>query len=207
MKTVVTSVADQTPVSALTLQAETRFDVVARERLLDTAFGLSRFEKTSERFRDGYMPADGLAFSLKENGVLIGTIRLWNINAGSAPALLLGPLAVAASHEGQGLGSKLMRHALTHAALRGHKAVLLVGDAPYYARFGFRADLTTALELPGPVERARFLALELVDGALAEAAGMVTATGQRMPELKATTGVRASRRRVNAKPVFVQQAA
>ncbi len=182
--------------SSITLHAETRFDVVARERLLDAAFGLSRFEKTSERLRDGFLPADGLAFSMKDRGQLIGTIRLWNISAGGVPALLLGPLAIAASHEGQGLGSKLIRHALAHAALRGHKAVLLVGDAPYYARFGFKADLTAKLVLPGPVDRARFLGLELVESALAQANGAVVAIGRSMPALRAVEPIGSHERRV-----------
>ena len=48
------------------------------------------------------------------------------------PALLLGPLAVAPDRRSRGIGSTLMRHALREAARRGHGAVLLVGDAPYY---------------------------------------------------------------------------
>jgi predicted N-acetyltransferase YhbS len=161
----------------VTLHVETRFDVAARERLLDAAFGAERFEKTSERLRAGRLPADGLAFTLKAGGQLVGTLRLWHISAGGVPALLLGPLAVAQSHAGMGLGSKLMHHALAEATWRGHKAVLLVGDAPYYSRFGFDAGLTNTLILPGPVNRARFLGLEFTDGALGEARGLVIATG------------------------------
>jgi predicted N-acetyltransferase YhbS len=167
-----------------TLQAETRFDGAARERLLDGAFGADRHEKTSERLREGRLPADGLALTLKADGKLVGTIRLWNISAGGVPALLLGPLAVAKCHEGLGLGSKLMRHALAEATLRGHKAVLLVGDAPYYSRFGFDGGLTEGLALPGPVDRARFLGMELSEGALAQANGLVIATGARSPILR-----------------------
>ncbi len=166
-------------ISTLAIEAETSRDVAAREALLDAAFGPSRFEKTCERLRAGRLPA--FAFTLKENGKLIGTIRLWHIMAGGAPALLLGPLAVAASHEGRGLGSRLMRHALNAAAVAGHEAVLLVGDEPYYRRFGFRRDLTDDLVLPGPVQRERFLALELVEGALNDAFGLVIATGERVP--------------------------
>jgi predicted N-acetyltransferase YhbS len=171
-------------IPTLTIAAETRFDVAARERLLDNAFGTDRHEKTSERLREGRLPADGLAFTLKANGKLVGTIRLWNILAGGSPALLLGPLAVAKSHEGMGLGSKLMHYALAEATLRGHKAVLLVGDAPYYSRFGFAAALTEDLVLPGPVDRARFLGLELVEGALVKAQGLVLATGTHAPVIR-----------------------
>ena len=98
--------------------------------------------------------------------------------AGSGgPALLLGPIAVAPDRQNAGLGTRMIRAGLAEAASRGHAAVLLVGDAPYYERFGFQQALTRGLALPGPVERARFLGLELVPGALAEAVGMVVASG------------------------------
>ncbi len=169
-------------ISTLAIEPESPRDVAAREALLDAAFGPSRWEKTSERLRAGRRPA--FAFTLKLDGRLVGTIRLWHIMAGGAPALLLGPLAVAAAHEGRGFGSLLMRHALEAAAAEGHEAVLLVGDEPYYRRFGFRRDLTENLILPGPVQRERFLALELVDGALDDAFGLVIATGERTPFLR-----------------------
>lgn len=151
----------------------------AREALLDEALGDARAAKTSERLREGRAPAQGLAFVALDGGEVVGTLRLWHITAGGAPALLLGPLAVAQSHRSFGIGGTLIRHALASAALRGHKAVLLVGDAPYYARFGFEAKLTEALKLPGPVDRARFLGFEIAPGALAAAQGLVVATGAR----------------------------
>jgi predicted N-acetyltransferase YhbS len=164
---------------AISVGLETRYDVIARESLLDAAFGAARFEKTCERLRTGRMHADGLGFTATDKSKLVGTIRLWKVMAGGVPALLLGPLAVAKSHEGLGIGSKLIRHALFEASKLGHQAVILVGDAPYYERFGFTRDLTDNLVLPGPVERERFLALELVDGALDGAMGLVIATGQK----------------------------
>jgi predicted N-acetyltransferase YhbS len=158
---------------------ETPFDVAAREALLDAAFGRGRDAKTSARLRDGRLPADGLALVAKDRGALIGTLRCWHVRAGGCDALLLGPLAVAESHRSLGIGARLMREALWRAAMFGHKAVLLVGDAPYYARFGFDAALTGRLDLPGPVDRARFLAFEIEDGALDGASGLVVATGAR----------------------------
>ncbi|MGQ8634660.1 GNAT family N-acetyltransferase, partial [Agrobacterium sp. DKPNP3] len=95
-------------------------------------------------------------------------------------ALLLGPLAVDAAHEGKGIGSALMRAAIGEATRRGHGAILLVGDAPYYERFGFFADKTQHLMMPGPFERGRFLALELKSGWLEGAAGMLVAAGRRL---------------------------
>ena len=157
-------------------------DVAARERLLDACFGASRFAKTSERLREGRLPARGLALSAVQAGRLVGTVRLWHVEAGlGRPALLLGPLAVAPALQGQGLGRVLMHAALGRAEARGHGAVLLVGDAPYYARFGFDGALTEGLAMPGPVERERFLGLELRSGALAGAVGTLRATGILVP--------------------------
>jgi predicted N-acetyltransferase YhbS len=165
--------------------------IPARERLLDRCFGPDRRRKTSEMLRSGRRPADGLAFALLEGPParpkpllrgegprLVGTLRLWHIEAGSAgPALLLGPIAVEPKWQSEGWGAELMRHGLGEAERRGHAAVLLVGDAPYYRRFGFREDLTQRLDLPGPVERERFLGLDLRPGALEGAHGAVVANG------------------------------
>lgn len=163
----------------VTIRNELPSDAAARDKLLDRAFGKQRLRKTSERLREGRLPAEGLAFTaLSPTGRVIGTVRLWSIIAGSAgPALLLGPLAVDARHQGQGLGRKLMHHALSMARVMGHESVLLVGDAPYYGRFGFAGGHTRGLHLPGPVDRARFLGLELVPGALDGAEGLVMAAG------------------------------
>ncbi len=167
----------------ITIREETLGDVGAREALLDRAFGPARFEKTCERLREGRMPAQGLAFVALRDGKVVGTVRLWNVVAGPGrPALVLGPLAVDAETRSLGIGARLTQHALAAAAARGHRAVLLVGDAPYYERFGFRRALTDGLWMPGPVERERFLGLELVAGSLSGAFGLVQATGARAPQ-------------------------
>jgi predicted N-acetyltransferase YhbS len=157
-----------------TLAEETPADVAAREALLDAAFGPARFLKTCQRLRDGSAPAPGLALvATDEDGALIGTLRLWPVLAGGRAALLLGPLAVAAERRALGIGRALIEESLARAAELDHRAVLLVGDAPYYARFGFERRFTERLTMPGPVERARFLGLELVAGALEGAQGRV----------------------------------
>ena len=162
----------------LEIREEHLSDVAGRERLLDACFGPSRFAKTSERLREGRLPARGLALTATRRGRLVGTVRLWHVEAGPArPALLLGPLAVDPAIHGQGLGKVMMHAALGRAEALGHGAVLLVGDAPYYARFGFDPDLAADLWLPGPFERERFLGLELREGALAGAEGLVRPTG------------------------------
>lgn len=163
----------------VTIRNEIAADVPARELILDRAFGKNRRRKTSERLRQGRLPADGLAFTAVDGkGRVIGTVRLWNVIAGSAgPALLLGPIAVDCRHQNKGIGRSLMAHAINTARVLGHESILLVGDAPYYTRFGFDAAHTRSLHLPGPVERERFLALELEQGALDGAEGLVSAAG------------------------------
>lgn len=164
----------------LRLLPEAPEHVPARDDLLDRCFGPNRRRKTSETLRRGRLPAAGLAFSLLDGTKLVGTLRLWHIEAGSAgAALLLGPIAVEPEFQRAGWGAVLMRQGLADAARLGHAAILLVGDAPYYARFGFSPALTEGLELPGPVERERFLGLELKPDALKGAHGRVVATGDR----------------------------
>lgn len=181
------------------IRAEHAHDIAAREALLDACFGPTRRAKTSERLREGRRPARGLAFAAIRGGRLVGTLRLWHVEAGrgdacSRPALLLGPLAVDPAIQGQGLGRVMMQAALGRAESLGHAAVLLVGDAPYYARFGFSERPASGLTLPGPFERARFLGLELRPGALADAEGLVRATGVMLPEAVPAGAVAARRR-------------
>lgn len=163
------------------IRNETVADIPARETLLDRCLGERRTAKSSERLREGRLPAEGLALTAEHDGEIVGTVRLWHVQANGVPALLLGPLAVKPELQGEGLGKALMREALWRAACRGHGAVILVGDAPYYARFGFETGLTRDLAMPGPVERERFLAIELRDGALDGARGVLAAAGQPVP--------------------------
>jgi predicted N-acetyltransferase YhbS len=166
----------------VTIREEACRDVAAREALLDAAYGDSRFTKTSERLREGRLPADGLSLVAVERGRIVGTVRLWNVTAGPGrPALLLGPLAVDPAQRNRGIGSTLMRRAIARARLAGHRVILLVGDAPYYGRFGFTAERTGELWMPGRFERDRLLALELKPEALTGASGMIAATGQFAP--------------------------
>jgi len=179
------------------IRAERASDVVAREALLDACFGEDRHTRTCQRLRDGRTPAEGFAFSAMAEDRLVGTLRLWHVSAGGCPALVLGPLAVEASSRKLGVGTALMDHALAAAKARGHRAVILLGDAPYYARFGFSAQKTGELLLPGPFERERLLALEFADGALDGAWGMIAATGApvkaRVLKAKAARGAKALR--------------
>jgi predicted N-acetyltransferase YhbS len=163
----------------ITLRQERPADVEAREALLDQAFGETRARKTSQRLREGRLPAEGLSLIAADAKRVIGTARLWDIVCGTGqPALLLGPVAVTADCRNRGIGAALVRRALREARRLGHGAVILVGDAPYYSRFGFAGEKAAGLKLPGPFERHRLLALELVPGALDGAGGLLCATGQ-----------------------------
>jgi len=149
----------------------------AREALLDLSFGEERFTKTSERLREGRLPVFAFA-ALDESGKLVGTVRLWSVaDRNGFQSLLLGPLAVDPACRGYKVGDRLMRHALNQAALLGHGSVILVGDLPYYARFGFEAGLLDDVALPGPVDYERFLGVEIAPGHLAALDGVLSAAG------------------------------
>lgn len=191
--------AHRKPQTALTsnappfaIRAERAADVAAREALLDACFGENRHARTCQRLRDGYAPAAGLALSALREGRLVGTVRLWHVSAGGRPALVLGPLAVEAACRELGIGAALVHHALAATRARGHAAVILLGDASYYARFGFSAAKTGGLTLPGPFERERLLALELREGGLDGACGMIVPTGA-IPLKRKTARARALR--------------
>lgn len=152
----------------------------AIEQLLDVTFGFDRFQKSSYRLREGVDPVADLCLIGIEHDDLgraqvMGTIRYWEVQAGDRKALLLGPIAVSPDLQGGGLGSKLIRLSLNKASALGYGAVLLVGDAPYYERFGFTRRLTLGLNMPAPTDPNRFLGLELREGALKGAWGDVAA--------------------------------
>jgi predicted N-acetyltransferase YhbS len=112
---------------------------------------------------------------------------MWHVTAGRGrPALLLGPLAVHPDAQKRGIGAALMQRARDEATQRGHAAVLLVGDAGYYGRFGFSAEKTQALRLNG-ADPARLLAVELTPDALAGAHGAIAASGERERVLPSLT--------------------
>ena len=168
--------------STFKIRHETPFDVARREALLDEALGDGRFTKTAERLREGRLPERGLSLAACADGRLVGTVRLWNISAGPGARRCCWGRSRWRRFPRCGVGGALMRHALGEAQRRGHQAVLLVGDAPYYGRFGFTAEQTGALWLPGPYARERLLAHELVPGALEDARGLINPTGRIEPK-------------------------
>ena len=156
------------------IRLEAAVDQAAVEALVAEAFGPERFTKTVYVFRDGVPPVDALSLVAESADRVIGSLRFWPVEiAGVTPALLLGPLVTAPAAQGEGVGSALMRAGLSRAAAQGHRIVVLVGDEPYYRRFGFTRALARRLEMPGWVAPERFLARELVAGAMSGVSGML----------------------------------
>ena len=158
------------------LAPETGDDSDEVEYLYDLAFGPGREALSSYRLRERVAPVAALSFVARdEYEVLAGAIRYWPVVIGeaAAPALLLGPVAVHPTYQGEGLGGLLIRESLARAGDLGWQRVILIGDVPYYGRFGFRK--TAGLEFPPPINPDRLLALELVPGALSGASGLIRA--------------------------------
>ena len=147
-----------------TITRETADDYWEVEALYDLCFAPGREALSSYRLRDDVPPVADLCLIARDaDGILAGAIRNWPICAGGANALLLGPIAVHPTRQGEGLGGILMRDSLARAARLGWGRVLLVGDAPYYSRFGFvRLDHIT---MPPPTNPDRVLGLALTPGA------------------------------------------
>ncbi len=157
----------------LELRPETDSDWWEVEALLDLCFAPGREALSSYRLRDGVPPVPGLSVVARdESGILAGAIRYWPVAVGGAPVLLLGPIAVHPTHQGEGLGGYMMRGSLAVARGAGWHRVMLVGDAPYYGRFGFHrlADV----HMPPPTNPDRVLGLELIPGGWDDIVGKVT---------------------------------
>ncbi len=146
------------------------------EPLLDLTFGAERHKRTTYRLREGVAPLPELCLvALDPDELLLASLRFWPVVVASAPAILLGPLAVDPRLQGQGIGRRLLRYALAEARRLGHSLCVVVGDPAYYGPFGFRSAVAAGLVMPGPVDPARFQVLELRPGALEGLRGAVEA--------------------------------
>lgn len=197
----------------MNISLEQPVHAAAIEKLLDTSFGPKRHTKTVYRLRKNVAPVADLCFVATDtdaNGeeVLLGTIRYWPVMLGNdVQALMLGPIAIDEAHRSEGLGGKMIRHSLEAAKALGHRIVILVGDAPYYVRFGFQRDLVRGLSLPGPVDPSRFQGLELVEGALSGVTGMVSRVKPTKVRTAAATPVARPAAKVTTLPVALTKAA
>jgi predicted N-acetyltransferase YhbS len=141
----------------IAFKTETVADAAAVEALVARVFGPARLTKVSERVREFAPFRRDLSVCAFAGDVMVGSVRLWDITIGGAPAIFLGPLAVDAAARKGGAGGALVARACEAAALSGASAVLLVGDPPYFERFGFSAAATADIVLPGPVDQKRVL--------------------------------------------------
>ena len=154
------------------LRPETEEDWWEVEALYDLCFAPGREALSSYRLRDGVPPVRGLSLVARDgDGILAGAIRFWPVRIGAVQALLLGPVAVHPTRQGEGLGGWLIRESLDLAARQGWDRVLLVGDAPYYGRFGFRR--LDGVEMPPPTNPDRVLGIALTPDAWQGVAGKV----------------------------------
>lgn len=139
------------------------------EALLDARFGPARHNRTAYRLRDGVSPLAPLCLVARQNGTLLGSVQCWplqlrDVDGRLVPLVLLGPVAVTLEHEGEGLGTRLMTEVLYRADVAPGLPMLLIGDEPYYGRFGFSAAATGGWSVPGPVDRARLLLRGPIEG-------------------------------------------
>ena len=151
---------------------ETAADVWEVEALYDTCFAPGREALSSYRLRDDVPAVSGLSQVARDSaGILAGAVRYWSVRVGAEAALLLGPIAVHPTRQGEGLGATLIEETLAAATGAGWERVMLVGDAPYYARFGF--SRLVAVEMPPPTNPERVLGRALRPGAWEGVAGLV----------------------------------
>ncbi len=160
--------------SSFAIRLETDGDALKLAELSAQAFGPGRFARSAYRVREGAPPVAALCLCAFLEERLVGGIRFTAIRIGNGEgALLLGPLVVDPAEKGKGFGKALVEEGLARARAGGFALVLLVGDMPYYERFGFQPVPPGQIVLPGPVDPTRFLALELIPGALSGAIGVV----------------------------------
>ncbi|WP_293451856.1 N-acetyltransferase [Planktotalea sp.] len=155
------------------LWPETEDDWWEVEALYDLCFAPGREALSSYRLRDGVKTVESLSRVARDgDGILAGAIRYWPVRVGEHAALLLGPVAVHPTRQGEGLGGALIRDSLASASETGWDRVMLVGDAPYYAKFGFKR--LTGVMMPPPTNPDRVLGLDIMQGAWQGVAGKVT---------------------------------
>ncbi len=156
---------------SLTVLPETQADAPAIERLHERTFGPGRYAKAAYRLREKVAHRLNMSFTARIGTLLVGSIRLSPVRIGETKALLLGPLTVEPAFRERGVGQALIERALNEARTKGHKLVILVGDEPYYGKFGFKPILPGQAIMPGPVDPARLLVAELIASAFEGVSG------------------------------------
>jgi len=175
--------------TAWQLRLETPADAAQVAALNAESFGPGRFAKSAYRLREGVAPVASLSFVAMEDEILRGSVRFWPIRVGGHEELLLGPLAVQGDQRGRGIGIALMQAGIAAAQSGAWRAILLVGDEPYYTRVGFARLPAGRVKFPGPVDQNRILGLSLKAGELLTLSGEVRRAQIDEPVCAAGAGV------------------
>ena len=158
---------------SITILTERPEDAVAIERLNERTFGPGRYARTAYRIREQLIHQLDLSYTARVGTLLVGSLRLTPVRIGETSALLLGPLTVEPPFRDRGIARALMERAMKDARDKGHRLIVLVGDESYYKRVGFKRIPNGTVKLDGPVDPARMLFAELVEGAFKDVSGVV----------------------------------
>jgi predicted N-acetyltransferase YhbS len=158
---------------SFTILTERPEDAVAIERLNERTFGPGRYARTAYRIREQLIHQLDLSYTARVGTLLVGSLRLTPVRIGETSALLLGPLTVEPPFRDRGIARALMERAMKDARDKGHRLIVLVGDESYYKRVGFKRIPNGTVKLDGPVDPARMLFAELVEGAFKDVSGVV----------------------------------
>ena len=161
------------PSSNIELRAEAPEDAPAVDALIERAFGPGRYAKAAERLREGNAPRLDLSVTAWADGEVVGTARLWPVRIGEAPALLLGPVAVAPERRGAGLAQAMALEACLRGTAVGAGLIVLVGEERLFGPLGFFVPEAGRVVLPGPVDARRVFVRELRPGAFEGVSGLV----------------------------------
>lgn len=162
--------------TAIAYRPEQPADAPLIDALIDRAFGPGRHARAADRLREGNRLIPHLSFTAWDGDTLVGSVRLWPVSIGGAPVAFLGPIAVEAALRKHRIGQTLVELACEASRKAGWRAVLLVGDAPYFGRVGFDAAPAKDVRMPGPVDQRRVLLKPLREGGADGLAGLVTAS-------------------------------
>jgi predicted N-acetyltransferase YhbS len=161
--------------TAIAYRPEGPHDASLIDALIDRAFGPGRHAKAADRLRESNSLLPDLSFTAWEGERLVGSVRMWPVAIGGEPVVFLGPIAVEAELRKHRIGQTLVERACEAAAKAGWRAVLLVGDAPYFERVGFSAAPARGVVMPGPVDQRRVLLKALREGGADGLSGLVRA--------------------------------
>jgi len=142
--------------------------------LLEKAFGPNRMRRAIYRLREGVPPDPTLCFVMvNSHGQVLGVVRNYRVHVGESttPVLLLGPIAVAQSHEKLGLAARLIQQTITAATEQNYSMIYLVGDPNYYGEFGFTATAAAQIEIQNLEPGKIILGHELIKGAALDYSG------------------------------------